>query len=78
MHRTQIMLEEDQYEVLRERARRDGKSLGQVIRELLRTGLAACRPHDHSTGSDLRSLRGVFHAPAVRGLDHDLYLYRED
>jgi len=35
MHRTQIYLEEAQYEMLRARARREGKSLAAVIRQIL-------------------------------------------
>ena len=33
MHRTQIYLEQGQYELLRARARREGKSLAAVIRD---------------------------------------------
>ena len=39
MHRTQIMLEDSQYLTLRERARLEGKSMGQLIRELVDRGL---------------------------------------
>ena len=35
MHRTQIYLEEAQYETLRAKARREGKTLAGVIRDLL-------------------------------------------
>ncbi len=34
-HRTQIYLEQGQYELLRSRARREGKSLASLIREAL-------------------------------------------
>ena len=78
MHRTQIMLEEDQYEVLRERARQDGKSLGQVIRELLRTGLEVTGADREASGNGLRTLRGVFNAPGDAGRYHDHYLYGAD
>ncbi len=35
MHRTQIYLEDGQYEMLRSRARREGKSMASVIRDIL-------------------------------------------
>lgn len=35
MHRTQIYLDQTQYEMLRSRSRREGKSLAAVIREAL-------------------------------------------
>ena len=45
MHRTQIYLEEGHYELLRARARREGKSLAAVIREILSDHLGAGRKH---------------------------------
>ncbi len=35
MHRTQIYLDEGQYQLLRARARRQGKSLAAIIREII-------------------------------------------
>lgn len=35
IHRTQIYLESSQYEILKSRARREGKSMAAVIREIL-------------------------------------------
>ncbi len=35
MHRTQIYLENGQYEMLRSRARREGKTMASVIRDIL-------------------------------------------
>ncbi len=35
IHRTQIYLENSQYELLRSRARREGKSMAALIREVL-------------------------------------------
>ena len=78
MHRTQVLLEESQYQELRARARRDGKSMGQVIRELLAAGLTATRDDAVSTASDLRSLRGMFSKPALHGRDHDRHLYGDE
>ena len=47
MHRTQIYLEEDMYDELTARARREGTTLAGLIRDLLRRalgGLAAAEP----------------------------------
>ena len=74
MHRTQILLEEEQYEALRARASRDGKSLGQLIRELLASALGTTSGRKQGTRK-LSGLKGMFHEPGVRGRDHDRYLY---
>lgn len=50
MHRTQIYLEEAQYEMLRAKARREGKSLAAVIREILDAALG--RAPRGSAGAD--------------------------
>ncbi len=43
MHRTQILLEEQQYVLLRNRAQREGVSLGEPIRSLIDIGLQASK-----------------------------------
>jgi hypothetical protein len=43
MHRTQIYLDEGQYEMLRSRARREGKSLAAIIRDILDAYLSSAR-----------------------------------
>ncbi len=52
MHRTQIYLEDGQYELLRARARREGKSLAAVIREILSKHLGAGRDSRGRDGFD--------------------------
>jgi hypothetical protein len=78
MHRTQVLLEETQYQALIEQARREGKSMGELVREFVSIGLASPRkevkPHRHS----LSSLKGMVCEPGVTGRDHDRYLYGED
>ena len=76
MHRTQIMLEDSQYDALREEARRKGKSLGQLVRECVARGIES--PRGKSPDATLRSLKGMFRKPRVRGRDHDRYLYGEN
>ena len=75
MHRTQILLEESQYQTLRAKARRDGTSMGQVVRELLAIGLKAAQDEAKTTVSELRNLRGMFRKPTLHGRDHDRHLY---
>lgn len=74
MRRTQIMLKEEQYHAVRGRARRDGKSMGQVIRDLVDTGLAASSEAPGQRRS-LKDVKGILRAPESRGRDHDRYLY---
>ena len=54
MHRTQVYLGKDQYEMLKTRARREGKTLASVIREILdahlKGGKAAEDPFDAVIG----------------------------
>jgi len=72
MHRTQILLEQWQYETLRSRAEREGRSLSSLIRELLRTSLV----HTGSqSGAGLDAMEGVGEDSAAYGDNHDRYLY---
>ena len=77
MHRTQIMLETDQYQALRERARRAGKSMGLVIREILDEGLKSSSPRKRAR-TRLKSLKGFFDDASVQGRHHDDVLYGGD
>ena len=74
MHRTQIMLDEDQYQALREQARRLGKSMGQLIRELVAAGLKTTVT-DAGRRRSLRSFKGMFSKRDVAGRDHNRHLY---
>lgn len=75
MHRTQVMLEDSQYVALRERARRNGKSMGEIIRELLsrEASLGAERILKESEG--LYALEGALSDGAMAAKDHDSILY---
>ena len=72
MHRTQILLEELQYETLRSRAEREGRSLSDLVRELLRVAL---EDSGSRTSSRLGAMEGVGEDAASTGEDHDRYLY---
>lgn len=72
MHRTQILLEQWQYEALRARAEREGRSLSALIREFVGNALS---PTDAAPGCGLDRLEGVGEDTAVYGTDHDRLLY---
>ena len=69
MHRTQILLDDWQYERLKSVAEREGRSLSNVVREAVATYLA--------TGSEsgLRAIEGIGDDPRLTGRDHDRVLY---
>jgi len=75
MRRTQILLEETQYETLKQRASKEGKSMGGLIRELIETALDSSADDKHEAGASLRDLKGIFRQEGTRGRDHDAYLY---
>jgi plasmid stability protein len=79
MHRTQILLDEEQYEGLKEEAARSSKSLGATIRELLESALTQRQKAaaERSTKRGLRELGGFFSKPGVAARDHDKDLYDE-
>ena len=74
MHRTQILLDEDRYEELRELARREGKSLGQLVRELVELGLKKRRGGKRPTLMDFHG----FITDAEPDPDHDAVVYEEE
>ena len=73
MHRTQIMLEDSQYRWLHEEARAEGKSMGQLIRELVDAGLN--KVTTKAQRYSLADTSGIFQEVDVRGRDHNDYLY---
>jgi plasmid stability protein len=77
MHRTQVFLEDDQYEMLHSQAKREGKSMGAKLREILATGLRAPEPAS-GPASRLAAAKGMFRSRSVRGRDHDQVLYGEE
>jgi len=76
MHRTQILLEETQYLALRERARREGKSIGQLIREFVDLGLSGARGKGIHDRASLQELAGLF-GDGMDPRDHDRVLYED-
>lgn len=74
MHRTQIILEDWQYQALRARAEQEGRSISDLVREILRTALSATPER----GSHLQEIEGVGEDAAAYGRDHDRFLYGGD
>jgi len=71
MHRTQLLLDPWQYEALRARASRQGKSLSALVREILTEYLDESR-----RPSKLRLMEGVAEGPGgAKG--HDRVIYDE-
>ena len=77
MHRTQIYLEDSQYELLRARARREGKSLAAVIREILDAFLGqGAGPRD---SDEFRSVIGIGAGDGARVAEnYEDYLYGDE
>ena len=74
MHRTQILLEEWQYDALRSQAERTGTSLSEMIREAVSLYVAR-RGKQKRAG--LLGFKGVGQDAEVSGRDHDRILYQE-
>jgi plasmid stability protein len=71
MHRTQIILEDWQYQALRARAEQEGRSISDLVREALRSSLA--QPPERN--NRLREIEGVGEDASTYGEDHDRFLY---
>ena len=71
MHRTQIILEEWQYQTLRARAEQEGRSISELVREILR------KAFDRSPRrkSRLGTIDGVGEDRTAYGRAHDRFLY---
>ena len=67
------MLEDWQYQALRARADQEGRSISELVRELLHTALA--QPPERE--NRLREIEGVGEDASTYGEDHDRFLYGE-
>jgi hypothetical protein len=74
MHRTQIYLEENQYQMLRSQARREGRSLAAIIRGILQAHLGGRR---NATAQDpFRRVLGIGKGDGSRVAENcEEYLY---
>ncbi len=71
MHRTQILLEQWQYETLRAQAEREGRSMSELIREMLHKTLKSAKGKCH-----LKDIEGISEDTQTTGRKHDQVLYR--
>lgn len=72
MHRTQLLLEDWQYESLRARAEREGTSLASLVREALAVYLTEERT---AAERRLAEIEGIGSDGEARGREHDRFLY---
>jgi len=72
MHRTQLNLDDWQYQGLRARAEREGRSLSDLVREAVAQYLAV---GDGEPTVRLADLCGIGEDAEVTGADHDRFLY---
>ena len=73
MHRAQLLLEEWQYEALKSLSDCHGRSVSEIVREIL--GRHLQKRQQGATGK-LGKLEGVADDPSDLGEDHDTHLYR--
>lgn len=71
MHRTQILLEDWQYQTLRSRAEQEGRSISDLVREILQTALAKSPRRKRK----LDTISGIGEDAVAYGKDHDRFLY---
>jgi hypothetical protein len=71
MQRTQIILDDWQYEALKARATRLGVSMSELLRQILDAHLAKPPSRSHQ----LEAIIGIADDPATHGRDHDDHLY---
>lgn len=72
MQRTQLLLEDWQYERLKARAEREGRSLSNLVRSIVAAHL---EPPPPGRRSGLRSIEGLAEDSDAAGRDHDRLLY---
>lgn len=74
MQRTQIMLDDWQYEALKAQAERQGRSMSELLREMLDASLRK----EPSRRSGLEDIRGIGADRKASGRSHDEFLYGKD
>jgi len=73
MHRTQILLDDWQYEMLKSAADREDRSISSLVRDAVSAFLDKRRRPD---ASKLAEIAGIGNDSEVSGRDHDRVLYR--
>ncbi|MEW6163391.1 MAG: ribbon-helix-helix protein, CopG family [Nitrospirota bacterium] len=71
MYRTQVLLEEKQYEFLKKISEKEGKSISKVLREIIESY------SEKSKVYSLSSIAGIAEDSEAYGKDHDKWLYKK-
>lgn len=71
MQRIQILLDDWQYEALKARAQREGRSMSELLRQILDVHLGKSTART----ARLADIRAVGEDGTARGRDHDHFLY---
>ncbi len=71
MHRTQLLLEDWQYDGLLKRAEREGRSVSALVRDIIGASLATPSP---VMRAGLDAIAGIGEDAASYGEQHDKYL----
>jgi hypothetical protein len=74
MHRTQIMLDEWQYEKLKAAAEREGRSISSLVRDAVSAFLDGGRGR-RGPATSLSDIAGIGDDPGTSGREHDRVLY---
>jgi hypothetical protein len=78
MHRSQILLEEWQYQYLSDEARRKGKSISQIVRQLVTEWIESHRAEARA-GDPIFDIIGMVSSGDGRlAEEHDKYIYSND
>lgn len=78
MHRSQILLEEWQYQYLSDKARREGKSISQIVRELIAERIESRRAGTLGDDPFFRIIGMVSSGDGHIAEEHDKYIYTND
>lgn len=73
MHRTQVLLEPWQFELLRHRAAARGTSVAALIRDMVDRDLAG--PTHKERLAALRKIRGIYKGPPIPEAEQDDIIY---
>ena len=74
LHRTQVLLEDWHYAYLKNTAERDGRSLSEILREILSKYIK----EGGSTRQRLEEIAGIGADDEASGREHDRWLYQKD
>ncbi|MBI4229864.1 MAG: hypothetical protein HY608_03415 [Planctomycetes bacterium] len=73
MRRSQLILEEEQFETLKAVASRRGRSISSVLREIVAEYISGTLAPARASG--LRRIEGVGEDPGSAAVEHDRFLY---